>query len=161
MDTKKIAQLTSNVIIFVLAAIIFGLIILYGYNAITKFLERSEDVAIASFENEFKQAIKAVQRDYGSVFRLELALPAKYSDVCVADSDCQRINVGNFQTIEPRIYAAWRTCSENIFLKPPTKPILIPEVVVPDGYFCLKNTGKIILRLQGLGDRAEVTPWPR
>lgn len=158
---NKNAQIIGQVAMFILAGIIFILILTYGYKAITQFLGKSEEVSLASFQNDLLTTTETIKRDYGSVSKLELTLPAKYTMFCIANSDSNTPSA-DFQTKYPRLYDSWKTGSQNIFLIPPPTAIMrkqIENVIAPEGYFCIKNTGKIALRLEGMGDRTQITPW--
>ena len=151
------AQLIGQVVMFVLAAIIFGMILLYGYQAIHSFLEKGRAVALATFYTDLAQGVDLIKRDVASVSRLELSLPAQYTEVCIADPIDEK---GMLQAENLRMYNAWISGSENIFLIPPSpQPFKIEDIIVPHGAFCIPNTGKIILRLEGTGDKTQVTPW--
>lgn len=158
------AQVTTQVFMFILAVIVLGVIILYGYEAITKFLSTSVDVAIADFQNQFMSSVESIKRDYGSVSKLELTLPKKFTQICVVDSDTTK-NIGDFSTTHERMYSSWVKSGENIFLIPTqAQPIKINDIIVQEnnGYFCqLNSLGKITLRLEGQGDKALVSPWPQ
>jgi|SRR3989344_3621544 len=159
---KQNAQVTTQVFMFILAVIILGVIILYGYQAITKFLATSSDVAMADFQNQFISAVESIKRDYGSVSKLELALPKKITQICIVDSDTTK-NIGDFATTHERMYSSWVKSGENIFLTPTqAQPIKINDITVQEnnGYFCQTNSlGKITIRLEGQGDKAIVSRW--
>lgn len=160
IKNKKNAQILGQVVMFLLAGIVFVLVLIYGYKAITQFLEKSEDVGLATFQNDLLTAVESIKRDYGTVIKTELSLPPKYGLLCIADSDSTKPST-DFEQMHKRMYAAWQTGSENIFLTPPsTQPIKkIEDITVDGGYFCIKNTGKVVLRLEGMGDKAKVSQW--
>lgn len=153
-QNSRRAQMIGNVVMFAMAGIIFALILLYGYRSIKGFLERSEDVALATFRNDFVNSVEAIKRDYGSVAKIELTLPGKYTRVCIVDP----LNPSTLQQDYPRLYQAWQTGSENIFITPPSpQPVKIEDITVDNGYFCVETAGKITLWLEGLGDRAKIS----
>ncbi|MBI4140577.1 hypothetical protein HY485_01935 [Candidatus Woesearchaeota archaeon] len=155
MSKKTKAQIIGNVVMFAMAGIIFALILIYGYRQIKVFLERSEDVALATFRNDLANSVESIKRDYGSVTKIELTLPVKYTLACITDP----INPGTILPQKhPRMYQAWQTGTENIFLTPPApQPIKIEDITVDNGYFCATNTGRITLWIQGLGDKAKIS----
>jgi len=158
---SKNAQIIGQVVMFILAGIIFVLILTYGYKAITQFLGKSEEVSVATFQNDLITAAETLKRDYGSVSKLELSLPAKYTTFCLANSDSNTPST-DFQAKYPRLYDSWKTGSQNIFLVPPPTVTMrkqIEDVTIPEGFFCIKNTGKMVLRIEGLGDKTQITPW--
>ena len=154
-NKNKKAQIIGQVMMFALAAIIFGLIITYGYKAVTNLMEKGSEISMATFKTDFENGVDAIKRDYGSVQKLELTLPTKFNEICIADPN----NPGTLANDRPLLYNKWRTSSENIFFTPPAQqPFKINDITIPNGYFCIKKTGKILLRLEGQGDKAQVTP---
>ncbi|HSU73225.1 MAG TPA: hypothetical protein VLJ21_05250 [Candidatus Binatia bacterium] len=168
---QKRAQIIGQVFILILAAAIFILILLYGYKAISQFTQRSEQVAFVNFETEFRNAVKGVSLDYGSVKKLDLTLPTRYQELCVLCSpgmdakaaDCRKDNpaLGTFQTEHPLVFESAQGNAQNVFLIPLAEtPILLDHVEAANGAFCTKILeGKVTLRLEGKGDRALVSPW--
>lgn len=159
-------QILGQVFILILAAAIFILILLYGYKAISQFTQRSEQVAFINFETEFRNAVKGVSLDYGSVKKLELTLPSKYRELCVLCSPDLPVGAAcapsaEFQTDHPLIYESAQGGAQNVFLVPLAEtPILIERVEANSSGFCTPVLdGHVTLRLEGRGDRAFVVPW--
>jgi len=149
------AQMIGQIFIFILAAVLFILILTYGYRAITDFLERSEQVTLIEFKEEFQSGIERIKRDYGSVRKLELRVPKRYTEVCIVDPTCPE-SVRKM----PILYNACLTGTENIFLVPKQEtPIFVPDIVVDQGYQCIPTSGVITLRIEGLGRKAKVSEW--
>jgi len=160
MANQKKAQVMSQVFIFILAAAIFILILTYGYKAIAGFGQRSEQVALVEFQTELEGAVKSISLDYGSVKKVELTLPTKYTELCFVD--LEREPSEEFEQIHPRMYESWVSRTQNVFLTPMEEsPINVGKIYVgQSGYLCLPIAGgKITLRLEGLGDRAGITQW--
>jgi hypothetical protein len=87
-------------------------------------------------------------------------LPAKYTEICFVDLDATPSD--EFEQIHPRMYEAWVSKTQNVFLVPMEEaPIDIGNIYVgPSGYLCLTIAGgRLALRLEGLGDRAAITEW--
>jgi len=78
-------QIIGQVFIFILAGLVFVLIVGYGYKAVQFFLERQEQVVLLDFQSELEIAIEGVKRDYTTVRKLQLILPNKYQGVCFFD----------------------------------------------------------------------------
>lgn len=154
------AQMLGQVIVFVLAAIIFVLILGYGYRAIISFQEQGRQVALLDFKTELETAIESISRDYGSVRTITLITPSEFTGLCIVDSQ----DAGRLRDTHPLLYNAWRSGSENVFLLPITKqsfPIKLEHIEVygtdgKRGFLCFENTRSIKLRLEGMGDRTKV-----
>lgn len=153
------AQMLGQVIVFVLSAIIFVLILGYGYRAITSFQEQGRQVALIEFKTELETAVETISRNYGSVRTITLSIPNGFTGLCIVDAQ----EPGNLQTAHPLLYNAWRSGSENVFLLPITKqsvPIKIENIEVYNenekGFLCVENTKNIKIQLEGMGDRAKI-----
>ncbi len=158
------AQVIGQVFIFILAALVFVLILAYGYRAITGFLEQGEEVQLLDFRNELDSTIKMIRRDYGSVQRVDLRVPSRTEQVCFVSTNAGDISGEQQQVLQqdyPLLYNAWATGSENVFLIPrqPT-PLLVPDLLVESGYVCIPAiSGRVSLRVEGTGSKARVGPW--
>lgn len=157
---KKKAQIMGQVFIFILSAALFILILTYGYKAIAGFGKRSEQVALIEFQTQLESSVRSISLDYGSVKKLDLVLPSKYSEICFVD--LTKPPSEEFEQIHPRMYESWETETQSVFLTPMEEaPINIGNIFVgPDGFLCLPITaGKLSLRLEGLGDKAAIAEW--
>lgn len=155
------SQMIGQIFIFVLAALIFLLILIYGYRAISSFLARSEQVSLIDFKTDLESAVDVIKRDYGSVKKVELRLPTRYTEVCFVDPDKTK-KPGDLEDARPLMYAAWLAGSENVFLVPKQEaPIYLEGIAVDGGYNCIDVAyGKITIKLQGLGKQAKISEWP-
>jgi hypothetical protein len=157
-------QTIGQVFMFVLAGLVFVLILIYGYKAITNLLERGEEVQLLDFRNALESTIKTIRRDYGSVQQVTLRVPSETETACFVTSNPQDLQPGaeqKFQQELPLLYNAWATGSENVFLLPkqPT-PIFLEDILVDEGYTCIPATGgKVVLRVEGTGSKARISPW--
>ncbi len=154
---RKRGQMLGQIFIFILAAILFVLVLTYGYRAISNFLERSEQVTLIEFKERLQSGIERIKRDYGSVRKIELQVPKKYTDVCFVDPRCPE----SLQFEYPVMYNACLTGTENIFLVPQQEtPIFVGDIVIDSpGYICIPTSGMVTLRLEGLGRTARISPW--
>lgn len=157
---NKSAQMIGQIFILVIAAIVFVLILGYGYSAISNFLKSSEKVALLDFGSSLVSGVEQIRSDYGSVRKLSLRVPKRYYSLCIVSSDISE-DVGDFQSRFPVLFEAWQTGSENIFLIPKQEsPLFVAGIVVPGGYFCTGISGGLVeLKVKGLGDKTEVSVW--
>lgn len=149
----------GQVFIFVIAAIIFILILTYGYKAISNFLARSEQVALIDFKSGLESSIEVIKRDYGSVRKLDLSLPKRYTELCIVDvNNCEPL-----QQSRPLLYSTCLAGSENVILVPKQEtPIFLPDISIKDprGYVCVPVAqGTATLRLEGLGKSTQISRW--
>lgn len=163
----KRAQTIGQVFIFIMAGLVFILILAYGYRAVTDLLERGEEVQLLDFRNELESSIEVIKRDYGSVQRANLRMPSKTEEVCIVSSDYNDVNAGQLEQERPLFFSAWKAGSENVFLIPrqPT-PIFIKDILVDDpnkfGFDCYTvYRGSLSLRVEGTGNKAKIKEWPQ
>ncbi len=165
---NKKAQLIGQVFIFIIAGLVFILILMYGYKAVSSFLQKGEQVQLIDFRNELESTVNVIKRDYGSVQRVQLRLPAKLEEVCLVTEKAEDVAssgwVERFKQERPLLYSAWATGTENVFTTPRQQtPIFIKDVIVdPDGagYLCTESAGGVVvLRVEGTGSKARITEW--
>lgn len=155
-------QILGQVFILVLAALIFILILVYGYRAISQFSNRSEQIALIDFQNSLANAVKAISLDFGSVKRVDLTTPTRYQQLCVLCTNTDTCTpTQEFSDAHPLLIESWQGGSQNVFLTPLSEtPILLDRVEATNGGFCTPIIqGKVSLRLEGKGDHALVGPW--
>ncbi|MBW2986520.1 hypothetical protein KY333_04075 [Candidatus Woesearchaeota archaeon] len=158
MKNKK-AQMVGQIFVFVVAAIIFILILTYGYRAISSFLDRSEQVALIDFKSDLESSTEVIKRDYGSVRKLNLRVPDKYQELCIVDVN----NCDGLEASRPLLYSACLAGSENVFLVPKQEmPIFLKDITIKDsrGFVCVPIAGgNTVLRLEGLGKSTQISEW--
>lgn len=155
------AQMIGQVFIFILAALVFMLVLWYGYSAVTHFLKSSEQVGLADFKSSFVSGVEQIKPDFGSIRKLTLYIPRSYYELCVVSSyPNDDVLSSDFNVKYPVLFELWNTGSENVFLLPKQEtPFLVSDIVVPGGYFCTKVSGVADLRTEGLGDSVRVSLW--
>ena len=85
---RKKGEIAGEVIIYILAVIIFGLIILFGYSEISKLMQKQKDIDLINFEKELKNVVEELSSSYGDVkdFRnAPLKVPGDYNKLCFID----------------------------------------------------------------------------
>jgi hypothetical protein len=83
MNSK--AQVMGQIFIFIMAALIIGVIMLIGYNAISGTLSKSCQIEQLSFKTRLESLIER-SNGFGSVTKESLIAPCKYSTVCFVDA---------------------------------------------------------------------------
>lgn len=167
----------GQVFIYIIALVLASLILLYGYKAIfgqEGFIQRAEQIALARFQTEIESQVKETASDYGRVKKLELNVPTRHTKVCIVDSanynsnsclcrqsPCEGNPANNPEDYNPIICNAWQGTEQNIFLVPMADIEMITVATeVEHGYVCVPVTGgKVILKAEGLGNRARISPW--
>ncbi|MFQ5475146.1 MAG: hypothetical protein ACE5DM_04885 [Candidatus Nanoarchaeia archaeon] len=178
----KKAQMPGQIFVYILAIIVVGGIIAYGYTAIKDFSDRGEQVAFLSFKQAFENNVKTMVSDYGTIKRPDFAVPSKYRKVCIVDfkkgytsgfvSDTATCVLGDQKKSEPLVCSSWKQGAQqyvsnpgaqstlsNVFLTPDgTDSFHVDKISVPDGMLCAPvENGKIKLQMKSTGDSVEVT----
>lgn len=155
-------QISSQIFVYILAAIIVGIILLVGYKAISTITGITSKVPIDDFILDLDNNIHKVSRSYGSVKKFEFTLPEKFDQICFIDSMNEQekfeinINVANNVWIQDIIADNVR---ENVFLLKEgiiknTEKIYVENLDVAVDYLCIPNQGVNELWFEGLGKHA-------
>ena len=159
---------TTEFVVYILAIIIFGLTLFYGYKAIKNFSDTTDEIADLQFQNDLTQFIEKVQADsYGTVKKKELNVGqvGEFEEVCVVNthlSTPNNVNTGN-PLIDDRFAAGAK--DKNLFLAPPgAKSYFIGAVEVQGAgnaiWVCVPvNNGKAYLRIESMGDHVKISQW--
>ena len=169
LRTSK-AQIIGQVFVFILAGLVFVLIITYGYKAIQYFMEQQEQVVLLDFRTDLERTVEGVKRDYGTVRKIELTLPNKYQGVCFFDLDSSVCDP-NESTVEPKLKLpdqnigvkwaedACKLKGANVFTVPREEGIELPDIKIENGWLCVPNLDGITLRMEGTGRKAKISKW--
>jgi hypothetical protein len=183
MSKKSRAVVIGQVFIYIIAIIVFAVVLIFGYQAISGFLEKGEKVAYVTFTTDLQNTVKNVYSDVGTVViyndKNPFPVPSQYQEVCFVDLDMTApVSSSSFCQRKPIICDAWETANDkggyaagdqNVFLEPRgLSPIKVYRIALDadndgsftddDGYLCLNVTyGRIDMRLEGLGDRTLIS----
>lgn len=164
MKNKK-ADITGQLFVFLLAAILFGLILIYGYKAIKSFGEQSKETVFIEFKSNLQTAIKTSLMDYGSVKKFKLNMPLEFKEICFIDFDTLKIKTSKLNELagtRPLIYNAIESgTDQNVFLTPMAQtPLKVEKLEISSGFACFENLkAGITLKLEGKGDKVGVSLW--
>jgi len=159
----KKAQIQGQVFIYILTLIITGMILLYGYNAITGISKRAEQVELVKFKNDLKEDFETISFDYGSVKTMSYHVPSNVNSICF----CQSGEYPYFHSISQDINPLVRdvvvsNMKDNVFIIVDDVPesMIIGKIKVEGSnnkVVCINTeTGVLKLRLEGLGDGVSV-----
>jgi len=159
------AQVSSQVILYVLSSIIFAGIFIYGYSAIQGISKVQEDVSYIKFEEDIKAVVRELLANYGDVEifneRNPLMVSGDYSQLCIID-----LNKGppvSPDEPHPLIRDSWKSGVQmNVFLlkgnqlKDSFYVGNITVVRTDSDYQCFDiRNGRIVgVRLEGIGRKA-------
>lgn len=157
----KIAQLYSQIFIYILTIVLVSFILVYGYTAVKNFKERADQVSCLKFKNDMQNAISSVSSDFGTVKRKDLSICGRYTGVCFVESFTEPDIP--YET-DPIIMDSVRSGSgNNVFLIEgiAKEPFYAGNISVgPDDVLCIEAAGgKISLRLEGKGNHVILSEW--
>src|SRR3989344_3790067 len=155
---KKIGQIESHILVYVLTAVIVAGIIVIGY----KFISRSSKVMdkgeIVQFKNKLAFDIKSVSNDYGTFKKITYTLPRNLQEACFVDlSKKDDILSSKLIDFYPLIKDALRSnLSKNVFFvgSSDEQSFYIPNIAVNHYPFmnCFhQKNGKVSIGIEGLG----------
>jgi len=157
MRSNKAQFSIGQVFVYILAIVVAGLIILYGYRAIASFKGQAEDIALVNFKTSIENDIESMATRFGSVRTQEYDVPG--DEVCFID--LSKDADSTLRTKSAIIYDSWNaTANQNIFLIPMADVQIYAESlrVNGTGYFCTEaKQGRITIRLEGKGDSTLVS----
>jgi len=165
--TSRKSQIQTQIFIYVIAIVLFSLILLYGYNAIKGFKGRSEEIAYIKFKTDLVSTVNRVSPDYGTVKRESFFIGGEYLRVCF---------VQNYPDMGGGVQAAIKgegdmvvlnsvqgTVDKNVFLFTTTlqESFDIGEITVgTSGYECIPIiNGKAKIQFEGGGDHTHITTY--
>lgn len=165
----KKAEVPAQIMTYVLAAILFGLIMVFGYNVVVSMRMSSESVAMVKFKTQLEGDIKKMSMETGRTTRLyEYLSPGNFREVCFIDSDYLEgdLTTTQIDNLEAGcegkkmlIDSADAGVQSNMFLFPGTVNFEIGSIEVDNGCVCIASrAGKFSMRMKGKGDRAEISP---
>lgn len=89
----------GQVFVFILAAVTFALIMIFGYQSIIGFIKSGEEVTFVEFKNDLELSIKRIHTEFGALREEPFFPPGKYEQICFVNMDFSMKEEG-FQKLE-------------------------------------------------------------
>lgn len=162
LRNHKKSQIAGEVFVYIIGAVIFTLVIIYGYRAINDFRARSDQVSLIEFSQDIKNTVKRISSG-SDVEKKTFFMPQKYTEVCFVDIRQPASTCPGFASSYPLIYNSWDDgVEQNIFLIPHSDlKIYVGNIEVSGNCECISvENHKIDLRLEGRGDSTLISEWP-
>lgn len=156
--------------VFMIAALTFALIMIFGYRMISEFAGEGQELAFVEFKTDLENSVKKIYTEYGAVRIATFNLPNTYSQICFVDLDY----AGEMTGLKELSFDAYETWSiaqqeggyaavdQNVFLTPRAPvPLKVHQITIAggSGYLCLPiRQGTFKLVLEGKGDHTELSP---
>jgi hypothetical protein len=167
----------GQVFIFIVAAITFALIMIFGYKTVSDFIDSGNEVAFVQFKTDLEKTVKKIYTEYGSIRIENYNIPGNFEQICFVDMDYnydgeELQELCDFDQAACDIWeqakkeGGYGSVDQNVFLKPQAKvPIKVYEISVYDekigeniGFLCEKiHGGTFSVVLEGKGDKTEVS----
>jgi len=152
----KKAQMIGQIFTYVLSILLIGLILIYGYNAITTFREKSEQVTFVKFKNDLSNMVEIISPDYGSVKIRDFEVPGGYNKVCFVENFPAFPSLSNtgYPIIEDSVRSKVK---KNVFLveQRAEKSFFIGDISVENDILCFEVINNVVkVRFEGKGDHA-------
>jgi len=176
---NKRAQIQSQIFVFLIAAVILLVIVIFGYQAITGLQENISDVEYTQLKTYLETQIDKVQSDYGTVVVRTIDVPTDFTHICFAQDDLNW-NAGPGAQIDDftsttqvtgddgidytiMLDSLRSSVKKNVFLYPNgvtsfyVGSICVNECRPDDKMLCIKTiNGKAKIAIEGLGNRARI-----
>ena len=169
-DNRK-AQIAGQIFIYIIAVVVVGLIMAYGYSAIKGFTQKGEQVEYITLKSSIENSVKGIVSDYGSISRPDIDVPGKYEYVCFVDKNragdadntaiCQSM-YGLEDFYQPIVCSAWKTGRDNVFMVPDGSDSFEVENILIEGnpFICFEViSNRMKLQLEGLGDNVKISEY--
>lgn len=157
-------QVSSQVFVYILAVVIAGIILLVGTKVIGTLVGTGKSFNLERVKSDFMSSVEVSSRQYGSIKKVKLEVPANFDTVCFADSreedgKFKASLLGNSLLSEyPLIKnSIENNAKENVFILKGNKieeSFEAGPLDVEEDFICIENTGAIELWLKGIGKKA-------
>lgn len=156
----------GQVFVFIIAALTFSLILIFGYKVITDFLQRGEEVQFYQFKTHLETSVKQIYTEFGSMRIEQFSVPSQYTLICFVDLD-RPVN-SELCVIDPLACDAWQTYQmrggfengdQNVFLTPLTSiQVKVSKIKMDKNYLCVPiRNGLFSLVLEGKGSYTQLS----
>jgi len=149
-------QIAGQIIVYILAIVVFSLVLVYGYNAIQGFRQNADQVLYINFKTDFTSMVNSLSTDKGSEKKMEFSLPSEFREVCFVAKDG---SAGNNEIVKD----AASPQSDNVFLikySGGVESFKAGPLTFSFSDSCQDLVdGKLKVKLTGEGNAARVSGW--
>ena len=161
---------TQMVFIFILIAVVIGLIVLFSYRGINSVIDTSEQIVGTKLVNSIRADVGSLRRSRGSSQIFEYQVPGKIIEICFVRTctdiaDCNQIYAGTMP-LSMQSYVADEP-QKNLFLLGKGNFVLDAIVLgsldvdynkdgISEDFHCFRTPGRLKLRILGTGTHATI-----
>lgn len=159
MPKPKRGQISANVFIYLFAIIVIALILILGYNYISKTRENLVKTDLILLKSKLTSDIEAISSDYGSSKRVSYSVPES-AELCLFDLNKKDEILSNLPIdFNPLIKDSIQSdVKKNAFVlsNPIFESYYIGNIEINEPYFkCFKPiAGKVSFVIEGAGNKA-------
>ena len=158
----KRSQITAQIFIYVIAIVLFSFILIYGYNAVKGFKEKSEQISYIKFKTDLVSTVDRISSDYGTLKREGFFIGGEYSRICFVQNHNPPIDLASKipdlivrNSVESGV-------EKNVFLftNGLQESFYVGKIIVNNGYNCTQIiNGKAKIEFLGQGDHTVISEW--
>jgi hypothetical protein len=152
------SQIESHMLIYVLVLVIVGTVLIFGYTAITSFLEKGNEAGKVELKSSLENTIKRMTPKFGSVEIGSFSVPTDYSEVCfMGTTNKDELPLAFVQKYPLAADAVMS--GNNVFLAGDRPDFFkVEKLRLPNNVMCVPTVdGKMQLRVEGKGNAALVS----
>ncbi|MDO8740234.1 MAG: hypothetical protein Q7J54_01525 [Candidatus Woesearchaeota archaeon] len=164
------AEVQNLVFVFMLALLVIGLVMIFGFKAISDLMVKSTEADFIRFKTALERDIGAISTEAGSSELLDLKLPVGYNQMCFVDDDL----IGSPSppaNLNPIIKNSISSgIQKNIFLiksRASAESFYVGKINIPDPdptdsanplFLCTDtSSGRVAFRITGRGNYVEIS----
>lgn len=154
----KKSQLQSETLVYALAIVIVGVVLVLGYRFITTSSSRGEQVSQIQLKNSIQNSVSTLSSDYGSVKVKTFNVPTKYNELCFTSTKNSNELPKAFVEKNPIAADAVETGKNAFLLGDDFDSFTVGDLKLPNKVTCIPAVnGKISLKIEGKGDSSLVS----
>jgi hypothetical protein len=154
------SQISAQVFIYIAAALLVALILLFGAKAISLIVNLFNKTDVDSLQAEITREVTDISKQTGSVKNIKFTLSGQFEKICFVDSmneqDKFTVDTGKIDNAFIRISVS-DNARRNVFILKNSKiekSFYVQDLNVQKDYLCLDNKGLLSIWLQGNGKTA-------
>ncbi len=82
IEFNKKGMDTTQILIYVVSIAVLGFILLFGFRALTTFVDSERDIVQAQFQTDFTSLVQRVSTDHGRVDFFSIRFPSHFDQIC-------------------------------------------------------------------------------
>lgn len=159
----KKGQVIGQIFIYVITIVLVSFLLLFGYQAITTFKGKADQVSFLQFRNNLQNTIEVLTTDFGSVKVKDFFIPGNIDTVCFVQSFPEipdiisNPDIDNYPIIKDSVQAQ---INKNVFLisKNIEESFYTGKISLSDEFFCfLVVRGEIKLKMESKGNHVFIS----